>query len=246
VIVVFTAVTVAASAIVWFALPALPKLSRGQVSDASPRLTRAMLRSVLANPQVWLQGAIVICAYVGYKSIDDLGLFAREVFDFNDVQAAQIGALAFWIRPLAALGAGLIGDRLGGPRTMVGCFGLMLVAQLAVAGGVVAPSWPWTLFAAVFSSAAAVYGLRGLYFAVFREAGVPAALTGTAAGVVSVVGYTPDIFMGPLMGWCTDTWPGGAGHRVLFGILAGFSALGVCATLLFAARAGAKGANSND
>jgi len=85
----------------------------------------------------------------------------------------------------------------------------------------------------VVTISAAVFGLRGLYFAIFSEAGVPLALTGTAVGLVSAVGYTPDIFMGPLNGYLTDTYPGALGHQYFFGALAAFAALGLCSTLLF-------------
>lgn len=89
------------------------------------------------------------------------------------------------------------------------------------------------LFTMVVGTSAAVFGLRGLYFAIFDDAGVPAALTGTAAGLVSVIGYTPDIFMGPLNGYLTDTYPGALGHEYFFGILAGFAGLGLVCTLMF-------------
>ena len=89
------------------------------------------------------------------------------------------------------------------------------------------------LYTAVVATSAMVFGLRGVYFALFNEARVPPALTGTAAGLVSVLGYTPDIFMGPLMGYLTDTYPGAVGHQYLFGVLARFTAIGVVATLLF-------------
>jgi sugar phosphate permease len=89
------------------------------------------------------------------------------------------------------------------------------------------------LFTMVISVGAAVFGLRGVYFAIFEDAGVPAVLTGTAAGLVSVVGYTPDIFMGPINGYLTDTYPGALGHQYFFAVLAGFGVLGLCATFLF-------------
>ena len=71
------------------------------------------------------------------------------------------------------------------------------------------------------------------YFALFPDAQVSAALTGTAAGLVSVIGYTPDIFMGPLMGYLTDTYPGAQGHEYFFAALAGFAACGLTATICF-------------
>ncbi|SVE09398.1 uncharacterized protein METZ01_LOCUS462252, partial [marine metagenome] len=161
------------------------------------------------------------------------GLLARDTYGFNDVQAAQVATLAFWVRPLAALAAGSIGDKIGGPRTIAACFVLLIAGDLVVALGFLEPTAPWMLFTTVIAIGAGVYGLRGLYFAIFNDAGVPLALTGTAVGLVSTIGYTPEIFMGPLMGYLTDTYPGALGHQYFFGVLAGFAALGLCCTLLF-------------
>lgn len=229
VILIFTGMTVGAGVLVWFAIPDDHEAG----ADAGPRVSLGRVGEVLRNPAVWLQGLIVVTAYVGYKGIDDLGLYARDAFAFDDVQAAQLGTVAFWMRPFAAFGAGLIGDRVGPTRAIVACFALMLVGDLTVALDLLDPSAPWMLYTMVVGTAAAVYAVRGLYFAIFADAGIPPSLTGTAAGIVSVVGYTPDVFMGPLMGHFTDTWPGALGHRYLFACLAGFAALGLVCTLVF-------------
>ncbi|MEZ4432714.1 MAG: MFS transporter [bacterium] len=229
VILVFTAMTAAAALLVWIAIPDHP----ARAAEARDRITLPAIRRVVRNPAVWLQGLIVVTAYVGYKGIDDLGLYARDTFGFDDIAAARVGALAFWIRPIAAVSAGFIGDRVGASRAIVACFALMLIGDLVVALDLLDPGAPWMLYTMVVSTAAAVYAVRGLYFALFPDARVPAALTGTAAGLVSVIGYTPDVFMGPLMGHFTDTWPGAEGHRHLFAALAAFAALGLACTLAF-------------
>ncbi len=232
---VFTLATLGAALLVWLAIPREIS-ARGRAAspeNGTQPWNWAAVIEVLGNRRVWLQGAIVVCAYVGYKGIDDLGLMARDMLGADDVQAARIGAIAFWARPFAALGAGLLGDKIGGSRAMILCFAAMLCGYGAVAAGLLQASATWTLFIAVIATASAVYGLRGLYFAVFAESGVRPAVTGTAAGIVSVVGYTPDVFMGPLMGWCTDSWPGATGHRVVFAIVAGFAAAGIAITALF-------------
>ena len=227
---IFTAMTVVAGAVVWLCVP-------GETEQPSPggesSLSMSKIGTVLKNPAVWLQGMIVVTAYTGYKGMDDLGLFARDVFAFDDVRAAGVSAVAFWVRPVAALGAGIISDKVGGPRAIIACFVLMILGDGSVALGLLDPTAPWMLFTMVVSISAAVFGLRGIYFAIFDDAGVPAALTGTAAGLVSVVGYTPDIFMGPINGYLTDTYPGALGHQYFFGVLAGFAVLGLGCTLVF-------------
>ena len=69
----------------------------------------------------------MLCAYVGYKSSDDFGLYVRDAFGYDDVAAARLSTLSFWIRPFAALGAGLLADRMRPSRVLAIGFS----------------SWPW-------------------------------------------------------------------------------------------------------
>jgi MFS family permease len=65
-----------------------------------------------------------------------------------------------------------------------------------------------------------VFALRGLYFALLTEGGISAAATGTAVGVISAIGFTPDVFMPLLGGILLDTYPGAEGYRYYFGTIA--------------------------
>jgi len=47
------------------------------------------------------------------------------------------------------------------------------------------------------------------------------------------VGYTPDIFVGPIMGYLLDRSPGIVGHQEVFMLLALFAALGLIASIQF-------------
>ena len=77
------------------------------------------------------------------------------------------------------------------------------------------------------------YALRTLYYAAVKEGRIPYAITGTAVGIISVVGYTPDIFMGPVMGVLLDSSPGVTGHQHVFTLLAAFSLIGALAAYRF-------------
>lgn len=67
----------------------------------------------------------------------------------------------------------------------------------------------------------------------FEEAALPLAATGTAVGLISVVGYTPDVFVNLVAGWFLDRWPGAAGHQHFFVFLGCFAVAGLIASLLF-------------
>jgi len=89
------------------------------------------------------------------------------------------------------------------------------------------------LYANVLITCLAVFGLRGVYFALFQEASVPLAATGTAVGLVSVIGYTPDIFVNLVAGVLLDRSPGVTGHQQFFLFLGLFAILGLLASLAF-------------
>jgi sugar phosphate permease len=68
----------------------------------------------------------------------------------------------------------------------------------------------------------------------FEEAKIPMACAGSAIGLVSFIGYSPDVFTGPLFGFLIDQSPGVLGHQHVYGVVALFSVIGIVATILFA------------
>ncbi|MGR8920609.1 MAG: MFS transporter, partial [Gammaproteobacteria bacterium] len=78
----------------------------------------------------------------------------------------------------------------------------------------------------------AVFALRGVYFALLEHSRVPAVRTGTAVGLVSMIGYTPDIFFAPIAGRLLDATPGLGGHQHYFVLLATIALGGLSTTLL--------------
>ncbi|MEM7192358.1 MAG: MFS transporter, partial [Pseudomonadota bacterium] len=104
-----SAMTFGAAVLVWFALP---KSAPAQTS-AQERLSFRGIVHVFAMPTVWLQAAIILCAYVGFKAIDDFSLYANQVVGLDQVDAARAGVVSLWVRPVAAIGAGFLADRIG-------------------------------------------------------------------------------------------------------------------------------------
>ena len=226
----FSGLILTIAALVWFSVPEGDPV---KYENKKQRLNLEGIRAVIKMPAVWLQAVIVICAYVGYKCTDDFSLYARDALGYNEVLAAQVGTISYWTRPFAAIGAGILGDRFGLSRTTLFCFGILLAGSLFIALGLVQAGIFWMLAITIAGTSAGIYSLRGLYFALFQEADVPLIYTGSAVGLVSVIGYTPDVFMGPLMGVLIDNNPGALGHQYVFGVLAGFALLGMAATFLF-------------
>lgn len=191
----------------------------------------AGVRLAARLPGVWLQALVIVCAYVAYKVTDNFGLYAHDVLGYDEVAAARLGTLSFWMRPLAALAAGLLADRIQASRALVAGFAVLAAGALVLAADLLPMTVPAVLMATVVTISLGIYGLRGIYFSVMNEARVPLAVTGSAVGLVSLIGYTPDLFAGPLVGWLLDRDPGAAGHRHVFLMVAGFALLGLAASL---------------
>jgi nitrate/nitrite transporter NarK len=225
----FTAVTAATGVFVWFVVsdghpPDEPDLEEWKPHTES--VWTHILR-VLRIPAVWLNAIIILCAYVGYKGFDNYGLFAVQGYGIDEITAGQIVAVGAWMRPIGALGAGLLGDRFNASRMIVIVFALLLASHLFFALTTPIPGLVWVVFSNTLLGALMIYGLRSLYFALFEEEKVPPAVTGTAVGFVSVIGFTPDIFVAYVGGILLDRSPGLVGHQHYFMFLAAFAALGV-------------------
>ena len=230
VIYTYSGITLLAGALVWFLV-----LERPQGGRAIPARTSPWSRivEVARLPTIWVQALIIICAYVGYKGLDNYSLFAVECYGMDEVEGARVSAMAAWVRPFAAFGFGLLGDRIRSSRASGLCFALMLGCYAFFAATLPSPDLAWVLWANILITCAGVFGLRGIYFALFEEGSIPPRLTGTATGMVSVLGYTPDIFVSPIAGWLLDRSPGLPGHQHFFTFMAAFAALGLLASAIF-------------
>ena len=230
IILLLSAITCGAALLIWLALP------RRDTSQPSgePRLSLSGIAHVFAMPSIWLQAAIILCAYIGFKATDDFSLYANQVVGLNEVNAARAGVVSLWIRPIAAIGAGYLADRFGASAMTASCFVMLAAGSVVLASGVIGAGMVWLFLLTIICSSMGIFALRGLYFAIMQEGKVPMAYTGCAVGFVSAIGYTPDVFMGPLMGYLLDQSPGATGQQHVFWVVSGFALLGLIASYLFA------------
>jgi len=230
IIYMYSAATLGAAVLVWFGVPG----TRPHPPEEGQR--GALWRhigGVVRLPAIWLQSLIVIAAYVSYKASDDFGLFALDAYGLDEVESAWISNVSAWMRPVAALFAGWLADRWLSSRAVASGFVVLMVGFGSMAVLPPGPGLVWMLVSQIIFACIAVYGLRGIYFALFEQADVSTAATGTAVGIVSVIGYTPDIFMGLVLGVLLDGNPGVLGHQLFFWFVVGAAVVGLVATLAF-------------
>lgn len=191
------------------------------------------IKTVLKIESVWLIMIIIISAYIGYKVTDIYSLYASEVMLFNDIEAAKIGSLQLYLRPLVCVIIALIADKTSYINLITIGFITMSIGSGIFASGIVESNMNFVFYLSLIVVATGTYAIRALYFSIMQEGRIPLILTGTAVGLISVVGYTPDIFATPMIGYILDTYPGILGHQYVFGVLVVFSLLGLLASIKF-------------
>ena len=231
-VILFSSLIVAlAGILVYFFLNVKP--DEEKVFNSSVYSLKA-IQKVLKMESVWLLMIIILCAYFGYKVTDIYSLYASEVMNYNEIDSANIGSLQLYLRPIACVLFGFLADRSKSSISwiIIG-FAIMLFGSALFATGMIKSHLNLFFLISIVVLAIGTYAIRALYFALMQEGKISLSLTGTAVGIISLTGYTPDIFAGPLMGYYLDQFPGLLGHQYIFIYLLGFSVIGLICSLRF-------------
>ncbi len=107
--------------------------------------------------------------------------------------------------------------------------------------GVAGLSWrrcctPLLVVALVVFIGLMAYAIRGLYWAVLDQCQVPVRITGLAIGIISVMGYSPDVLLPLINGWVTQQFPGMTGYQIYYSYIYDVGSLGVVAALALSKR----------
>jgi nitrate/nitrite transporter NarK len=197
------------------------------------KITLQDIKKVLSIPSVWLLMIIILCAYVGYKTTGVFSQYAKEIMLYDEVTSAKVGTFLLFIRPIVGVGIGFLADKTRVTFWLVISFILSCLGSLLFATGSISPNTTSLFFLSILIIATGIYAARSLYFAAMKEGKIPLALTGTAVGLISLVGYTPDIFNGLSIGYLLDNSPGIQGYQHVFLMLSIFSFIGLIASFIF-------------
>ena len=64
------------------------------------------------------------------------------------------------------------------------------------------------------------YALRGLIWALLEECPIPKTATGSAIGLISVVGYSPDLYVPQINSYLLSNYPIVQGYQMYFAYIA--------------------------
>ena len=188
--------------------------------------------SVLKMPVVWLISIVVLAAYSAYWGTYRFTSYSTDIFSLSVVVAGAISIGKMAMSPPSALVAGYVSDKIGIAKSVSILFMILILTFLIFAFMPGLSSLLPFMITNIAIASLAVFALRGIYFALLEEGGIPMKVTGTATGFISMIGFTPDIFMPLIGGLLLDRLPTVEGYRAFFLTVAGICTLGLIAALM--------------
>ena len=185
-------------------------------------------RIVLAKPEIWLAAACIMTGYQLFFATYAFSAYLQQNFGMTAVTVGTITVAKLWMRPIGAIGAGFVGDYLNREQVL----GVLLVlGSVALASLAVLPLDAATalLLPIVLIVGLVTYAVRGIYWATLESCEVPDRVKGLAIGVISLIGYAPDIYLPLIRGALVDRLPGQSGYSLYFLGVAAFGLAGAVA-----------------
>ena len=175
-----------------------------ETNDQSERFNFKQVLTVIKLPQVWILCLILCCTYVMNMSYSYFNPYATSALGVAMIGGTIVTIMADYIRPFASVGGGILADRLGRPRIMTIGFAIMAAGTFAIA---LFPSMSVPVFVLLCAVVyVGMYCNYGIVFSLMEDGGIPMEVSGTAIGLISTIGYLPEVFCPFLAGVVLDTF----------------------------------------
>jgi len=227
VIIISAVITLMAGAAVWFLLEdSPPQPQSGAIFDSLIRAAKM--------PTTWMIAIIIFCGYSLFAGQSYITPYMTEVLGASLTMGALMGLLrTYGLQTAGGLTAAFASTKLGSPtRVIIVCF---CITSLCLMGFLLIPSTPSMMTLVTLNMLVmgyAVYMIRGNYYALVGESDMPLQITGAIVGLTSFIGFLPEAFIYPLIGYWLDANPGKAGYQITFAYLLFTSLIGLVMALV--------------
>ncbi len=176
----------------------------------------SQVKELIKNPIIWAFSLVVLTGYAIYSSTSYFTPYLTDVIGISPEQSGLLTVVRTNFMMLLAPVGGYLADKVFKSTSK---WFMVAYAILAVifTGVLFIPKGANTLFVSLYTLLPGAVGLAlyGVVFSIANEADIPITLMGTAVGIASILGYTPDFFMATLFGTWLDKY-GISGYTMIF------------------------------
>ena len=201
--------------------------------EKSDRVTFKGIGELLRMPAVWIIGFVTFCNYVFTLSMYYFTPYLTEILGATVTFAAALAASKRWFSLMGNVGGGIVTDKVGTGRMLLISFIVMAVGTV---GMLLLPqnSGSIMIFTVLFVIVYIFYNVNyAMTWAMMDEGAIPERLSGSAAGLISTIGYLPEIFCSLLAGIMIDQNPGWEGYRNYFGFVTAMLVIGAVLVMIW-------------
>ncbi|MDG1527656.1 MAG: MFS transporter [Polaribacter sp.] len=225
-----TAIVFLVALLVWFVLPK-EEIEKSDSKEFQFDFKQAL--GLIKQRKVLFHSLIILCAYCAYKLTGTYGTYARDVWNYSLEESTYFAVFIQYIRPIAAITVGWVADKFVPSKLIIPSFTILIIASAVLGLGIFYDQPIFLSFTFFVFMALGTYALRGLYFAIIEETKTPLQLTGTLVGIISVVGFTPDIFMSLFVGYMLGENPTIVEYQNLYSLFTIIPIIGLLAAIGF-------------
>lgn len=214
-----------------FLMLLLPDFGETSTIITKDRFNKKIIK-VFKYPVIWLLMVIIFTSYIGYKTTGIFTQYVSEAYGYSTKESTILGAIHSLLRFVACVLIFLFARKSNPAKWMIISFAIMIFGSLLLMFN--QEFYQISLILSISIPALGVYAIRALYFTVLEQAKIPIQITGTAVGIISIIGYSPELFIGQIQGFFLDQQEGVRGFQYLFILLFISSIIGlVCSIILY-------------
>lgn len=167
---------------------------------------RQEIRTVLSNPRVWIMCLVVFSAYSMYALLSFVPPFFLKAYNSSMEVSRSLSTWRYGMQIVGAILAGYLADKARSSYKII--FGGFIIMLASILVFIIQPYDISSMMLGLLGFIAlsiAVYGIKGLYYAMISENSIDSSCIGGTVGIVAAVGYLPDTFMHSMVGNWIDS-----------------------------------------
>lgn len=210
----------------------LPNYGKEKQKIISKNSYKKNVLKAIQYPVIWILMLIILAGFIGFRIGEIFTQYASEIYGYNEKESATLGVFISYLRPVTCLLVILLAKNTKPTKWLVIGFFITTISSFFLTLNVSLITTYIAGLTSLITTLIGAYTIRVVWFTILEETNIPLTITGTVIGIISIVGFSPDIFIGPLTGYYLDEIGGKVGYQYLFIFLFASSLIGLIASVL--------------
>jgi len=210
----------------------IKKESSVKAAGTSKKINVQDFKLIFKNKFIWLLSGIIFMSYIVTWAVYYQGGFLQTNIKIDPATVGEVTVLMLWMRPIGGMLGGFLGDKFGKSNILMIALGL--AATFLIAISTLPITMPHMYFKIqVVLIGLMIYTVRGLYWSLLGDCKIDEKILGLTIGIVSFIGYFPDIIIPLVNIQLFKTYGPNGGYNGFFIFCASAAILAIFMTLIF-------------